>query len=142
MLDTIYSQIGTALTLIVCAFAFWKGGRIEQWGAGAVLLAQALTILLQDNIADEPLLLASAIMDGALLTALAVLAWRSDHGWPSWAAACQAIAVAVHVTKLVDFRIVSFAYSSALNLSFYGVLVALGVGTFFAWREREALRPG
>ena len=142
MLNTLPGQIGAAAILIICGGALWKGDRIEQWGGGICFMAWLATILIQDDVGATIEQFALLGVDLAVLVALDVLAWRGEKAWPVWAAACQAIVVAVHLAKMVDFRIPSAAYISALVLASYGVLIALGIGTFVAWREREALKPG
>ena len=142
MLNTLPAQIGAAAILIICAAALWKGDRLEQWGAGICILAWLATILIQDDAAAGIEEFALLGVDFAVLAALGVLAWRGVRSWPVWAAACQAITVAIHLAKMVDFRIPTAAYISALVLASYGVLIALAIGTAVAWREREALKPG
>jgi len=141
LLNTIYTWVGAGAVLFICGAALWKGDRLEQWGGGLCFLAWLATILIQDDVsaATEQLLLLS--VDTAVLAGLGFLAWKAERSWPVWAAACQAITVAVHLAKFVDFRIPQFAYISALVLASYGVLVALAIGTWVAWREREALKP-
>jgi hypothetical protein len=141
LLDTIYTWVGSAVMILVCGVALWKGDRLEQWGGGLCFLAWLATILIQDDVGGGLQEYALMGVDFAMLMALGALAWRGERTWPVWAAACQAITVAVHLAKFVDFRIPTVAYISALVLASYGVLVALAIGTVVAWREREALRP-
>lgn len=141
MLDTWYTQFGAAVIVLICGCALWKGGWLEQWGGGLSFIAWLASLLIQDNAALDLQEYAMLGVDFAMLAALGVLAWRGERTWPVWAAACQAITVAVHLSKMVDFRIPTVAYISALVLASYGVLIALAIGTFVAWREREALRP-
>jgi hypothetical protein len=142
LLNTLPAQIGAAAILIICAGALWKGDRIEQWGGGICFMAWLATILIQDDVGATLEQFALLGVDFAVLVALGFLAWRGEKTWPVWAAACQAITVAVHLAKMVDFRIPTAAYISALVLASYGVLIALAIGTVVAWREREALKPG
>lgn len=141
MLNTIYTWVGAGAVLLICGAALWKGDRLEQWGGGLCFMAWLATILIQDDVSADFEQLALLGVDFAVLVALGFLAWRAERSWPVWAAACQAITVAVHLAKMVDFRIPEVAYLSALVLASYGVLVALAAGTISAWREREALRP-
>jgi hypothetical protein len=141
LLDTWYTWIGAAAVLVICGAALWKGDRLEQWGGGLCFLAWLATILIQDDVAARIEQFALMGVDLVMLAALGALAWKGERSWPIWAAACQAITVAVHLAKFVDFRIPEIAYISALVLASYGVLVALAIGTFVAWLEREALRP-
>ena len=79
-------------------------------------------------------------IDIIMLIVFSVLAWRSDRSWPMWAAAFQAIGVAVNLGKASGLRINGFLYIVAYNLSAYYVAGALLVGTIIVWREREALK--
>ena len=141
MLDTIYTWVGSAVIVLICGAALWKGDRLEQWGGGLCFIAWLASLLIQDDAGAALEQFAMMGVDFAMLVALGVLAWRGERTWPVWAAACQAITVAVHLAKMVDFRIPTVAYISALVLASYGVLIALAIGTVVAWREREALRP-
>lgn len=141
MLNTIYTWVGSGVILLICGSALWKGDRLEQWGGGLCFMAWLATILIQDDVSADIEQFALLGVDFAMLAALGFLAWKAERSWPVWAAACQAITVAVHLAKMVDFRIPEVAYLSALVLASYGVLVALAVGTVVAWREREALKP-
>ena len=141
MLNTIYTWVGSGVILLICGTALWKGDRLEQWGGGLCFMAWLATILIQDDVSAHLEEYALLGVDCAMLAALGFLAWKAERSWPVWAAACQAITVAVHLAKMVDFRIPEVAYLSALVLASYGVLVALAVGTVVAWREREALKP-
>ena len=142
MLDTWPGIIGAVAVFLACGLALLKGDRLEQWAGGICFLAWLATALIQDTIpyaADERVLFIG--IDVAVLLGLGWIAWKSEPPWPTWACALQAITVAVHLAKALDFRIPQAAYLSALVLSSYGVLVALGIGSFIAWREREALKP-
>lgn len=125
--------------MAVCGFAFWKGDWAEKRGAGVIVIAWVATVVVQDQTDYDSI----AIMgvDVVVLFALGLLAWNSNRNWPIWAAACQSIAVATHFAYLMDFQISVRAYASAQAIASYAILVALAVGTFIAWREREALRP-
>ncbi len=47
MFDTLYSQIGAAISVAVVAFAFLKGDEPERVGAGAYALGLLASLLLQ-----------------------------------------------------------------------------------------------
>jgi len=73
-----------------------------------------------------------------MLVVLAALVWKSRRVWPVWAAACQLLVVTSHVLSIFDVRPSVSAFLTVVNLAGYGVLVALAVGTFWAWPERRA----
>ena len=46
MLDTIYTWVGSAVIVLICGAALWKGDRLEQWGGGLCFLAWLGSLLL------------------------------------------------------------------------------------------------
>ncbi len=140
MLNFTFAQIGEALFLAVCTCALIWGDRTEKLGGGLLVVAWAASLASQHDASLLRTQYAILAIDLVALGALSVLAWRSERSWPVWAAAFQAIEVAVHVAKAGGLRIPGVAYIAAVNLSAYGVMVALAVGTWIAWREREALK--
>jgi hypothetical protein len=129
----------SALFAAICGFALWKGDRTEKLGAGLLLVAWAASFVAQQDTGLLNTQYAVLAIDVVALGALSFLAWRSERSWPVWAAAFQAIEVAVHIAKGAGLRIPGIAYIAAVNLSSYGVMAALAVGAWIAWREREAL---
>ena len=82
MLETIYAQIGTAISLCVVAFAFLKGDEPERVGAGAFALGLLASLLLQnDSRLSGPQWSLMAI-DTVMLGVYAALAWKSRRSWP------------------------------------------------------------
>lgn len=140
MLDTIYSQVGAVITLLACGFAFWRGDKLEQFGAGAVLIAWISMIFAQDDTATAAPTLLFFVIDFALMLAMGAIAWKSSHSWPIFAIAFQLIKIVLHATLLLGLHIGSFAYLSAFSMSNYGVLATLVIGTWNVWREHEALK--
>lgn len=141
LLDTLYSQIGAVAWLAVCFFALWKGDQPERFGATALLVAWIATLAAHRDTQLDTVHYPVMAIDAALLLVLIGLSWKVDRAWPLWAAGFQLITVLVHVVTMVDLRIHSIAYLSALTISSYGLLICLGVGTFWAWQEREAIKP-
>jgi hypothetical protein len=139
LLNLLYKNIGSIIFVLVCAFAILKGDRTERLGAGLLLVAWAASINAQ--LAEGMLNTQYAVLaiDVIVLAILSVLAWRSERSWPMWAAAFQAIGVAVHIARGAGLRISGVPYIAAVNLSAYGVMAALLVGTIIVWRERDAL---
>ena len=52
--------------------------------------------------------------------------------------ALQALAVVSHVMNLFILGPSKNAFYTVLSLTSYGILVALAIGTFWAWQERRA----
>jgi len=138
MFDTLLSQIGFAVALLVGCFAFLKGDEPERIGAGAYLLAMMSSQLIHDGsrlYGFNPGLLA---IDAVFLGICAALAWKSRRAWPAWACAFTALIIMSHVLLLVDLRPPVKAFYAVMNLGSYGVVAAIAAGTWRAWRDRRA----
>ena len=139
MFDTPYTQIATAIGVVVVAFAFLKGDEPERVGAGAYAIGALATLLVQDDSrlygAQWPLIL----VETAMLIAYVALAWKSRRSWPIWAAALQSVVVMCHILPAVDLRPPLAAFYAVINLASYGILLVLALGVLQAWRDRRAL---
>jgi hypothetical protein len=139
MLDTLYSQIGLLPMVLVGIFAFTKGDEPERLAMGAYLVGWMAGMLLQSD-GDvlthwQPGLFA---LDVVMLLVLGGLAWKFHRNWPIWAASLQLIIVMSHLVILFDMRPGIMSFYTILNLAGYGILLAIGLGTFWAWQERRA----
>ncbi len=139
MLDTLYSQIGLLPMVLIGIFAFLKGDEPERLAMGTYLLGWMAGLLLQDDnalVANwQPALFA---LDSAMLFVFGAIAWKFRRSWPIWAASLQLVIVMSHLVILFDLRPGMSAFYTVVNLASYGILVAIGVGAFWAWQERRA----
>ncbi len=138
MFDTLASQIGFAIAVLVTAFAFLKGDEPERVGAGAYMLGLFASQLVQDTGATGGVQWPLMAIDAVFLAVCVGLAWKSRRAWPVWVCALQSLVVMSHLLTLVDLRPPPAAFFTVLNLAGYGILVAMAVGTFWAWQERRA----
>lgn len=133
--------IGWAATLLVCALAWWKGGRAEQLGASlklaTSLIALAVHHLLKQNSISGALLTA----DGVLAIGFLALAIRYASLWIGAAMLLQAGQFSLHAWYLVSGLERDRFYAIANNLVTVGILVCILVGTLISWfrRSRKAL---
>ena len=139
MLDTLYSQIGLLPMVLVGIFAFTKGDEPERLTMGAYLLGWMAGLLIQDDGGlhrnFQPGLLA---LDIVMLLVFGGIAWKFRRSWPVWAAGLQLVVVMSHLVIMFDLRPTMAAFYTILNLASYGILAAIGIGTFWAWQERRA----
>ncbi|MFC5345215.1 hypothetical protein ACETK8_16160 [Brevundimonas staleyi] len=139
MLDTLYSQIGLLPMVLVGIFAFTKGDEPERLAMGAYLLGWMAGMLIQSDsgqdLSWQPGLFA---LDVLMLLVLGGLAWKFRRTWPIWAASLQLVIVMSHIVALFDLRGGMMSFYTVVNLAAYGVLIAIGIGTFWAWQERRA----
>ncbi len=138
MFDTLASQIGAIFVVAVCVFAFLKGNEPERIVAGAYVLGWFASLLMQNDSDLFNTQWGLVAIDVAMLLLLAAMVWKSRVTWPVWAAACQLLVVMSHFVSMSDLRPAMINYIAVINLAGYGVLVALAVGTFWAWQERHA----
>lgn len=139
MFDTLYSQIGAAIGVLVVAFAFLKGDEPERVGGGIYAIGALASLLLQDDTRLYGPQWGLMAVDGILLAAYAAVAWKSRRSWPVWASAFQALSVTIHVMTVVDIRPPLVAFYVVINLVAYGVLLVLALGVAQAWRDRRAM---
>ena len=140
MLDTLFSQVGALLWLGVCAFAIFRGDRLERLAGGALVIAWLASLTTRSDNDLSGGVWGIMAIDGALLVLLIGLGWKTDRTWPIWAAGFQAITVLVHVVTMIDERIRTIAYVSATTIGSYGVLICIGIGALRAWQVRRPLR--
>lgn len=138
MFDTLSAQIGAAFVVLTCGFAFLKGDEPERVWAGAYILGWFASLLAQDDVALFTAQIRIFLIDVVMLFILIGLIWKARRVWPTWAAACQLLVVMSHVVAITDLRSSASAVIAVINLAGYGVLVALAIGTFWAWQERRA----
>ena len=132
--------------IFIGGFAFWKGEEPERVGAGTYLLAWLASMLIQGQWASLTSWIYGVLaIDIVVSLMFAGLAWKTRRAWPYWAAGFALLAVIGHVTTIIqlwsDQKPLVDAYMTALAISSYGIIAAIGVGTFWAWQEREAIKP-
>lgn len=140
MFDTLLSQIGFGVALLVGCFAFVKGDEPERVGAGAYLLGLFASQLLHDGSRLHGFDAGLMAVDSILLAVFVGLAWKSRRVWPVWACGFLALIIMSHLLTLVDPRPPIAAFYAVINAASYGVLAAIAAGTAGAWRDRRALR--
>lgn len=142
MFETIYSQVVLAVAVIVVVFAFWKGDEPERIGGAAYALVVLATTVIKDGTSLSVPRLGVMGLEIVLLGVFIGIAWHSRRAWPVWAASFQALIVTGHVLIVANLRPPSNAFATVINMSNYGLLIALAVGTFWAWQERRAASMG
>ncbi len=138
MFDTLYSQIGAAVGVIVVTFAFLKGDEPERVGAGAYALGSLAALLVQDDSQLYGPQWGLMMVEAVVLAAYVAVAWKSRRSWPVWASALQALVVMSHLLTTTDIRPPIAAFYAVVNLASYGILLVLALGVLQAWRDRRA----
>ena len=120
-----------------CGVALWKGHFSERMIAVALLTGAFVSPLVETAAFAFPEVGVLAV-DSALFVLLLGLALVSDRFWPMWAAGFQIVGTLIHVARFVDASIWPKAYITAEAFWAYPVLAALGFGTWFEARHRDA----
>lgn len=139
MFVTIYAQLVLAAAVIVVAFAFSKGDEPERMGAGAYAVAFLATTMIKGGVAPNLPRWGPMGVEIIMLVVFIGIAWHSRRSWPIWAASCQAVVVTCHAMVAANLRPPADAAAAVNNMANYGVLLAMAIGTFWAWQERRAL---
>lgn len=125
--------------LAVVVFAFLKGGEPEKIGAGAYIFAWIASLVIQSaGRGYFGVQWAIFAIDMVLLAVFAAMVWKAPRSWPVWACALQLLAVTSHVMIILDLRTPISAFYTVVNMTGYGIMLAIAVGTFWAWQDRRA----
>lgn len=130
-------MVWTVAIILVCAFALWKGGRVEKVVAVAFMAAWLITLIVEDRWHWGNTQWNVLAVDIALLVLLTWLAMAKGVNWLLFAAAFQLLGVVTHLAIIVDPRFVARTYVAGLIIWSYLAIGALAVGTWIAWRERR-----
>jgi hypothetical protein len=129
-------QLFWAIVILICAYAWWRGGREERIAATTCLLATVATHFVISPIAVRY----TRVEDGLLVIDLAVLfafvgiALYSSRFWPLWAAGFQLTVSMSHMLKSIDIGLMPKAYAAAAVFWSYPILLVILVGT---WRTQR-----
>ena len=142
MFETIYSQLVLAAAVLVGVFAFWKGDEPERMGAAAYAMVFLAVTMIKDGTSLNVPRWGVMGLEVVLLVVFVGIAWHSRRAWPVWAASFQALIVTCHALVAANLRPPSNAVAAVINMSNYGLLIAMAVGTFWVWQERRAASMG
>jgi len=136
--ETIYSQLVLAAAVLVVTFVFVKGDEPERMGGAAyAMIFLAATMIKGDATPNVPRWGVMGL-EIVLLVVFLGIAWQSRRAWPIWAASFQALIVTSYALVAANLRPPVDAAATVINMSNYGILITLAVGTFWAWQERRA----
>lgn len=137
---TVVGDIEFVLFIGGCIFALWKGDMLERAVGATLFIAWLASLVAWHNGGKSHHSLAVLAIDVVAFGVIAGAAWKSTRAWPIWAAALQAMQTVTEVVYTFNLGIGPQAYDLTQWTASIGVITALIVGTWIAWREREALR--
>ena len=134
-------QLFWAIVILICAYAWWRGGNEERIAATTCLLAVIATHFLISPVAVRYTRVEDGLLaiDIAVLLAFVGIALFSSRFWPLWAAGFQLTVSMSHMMKSVDAGLLPKAYAAAAVFWSYPILIAIVVGT---WRTRRKVEAG
>ena len=120
------------LLLVVCVYAWWRGGADERIVAAACLAGTTATLLVISPIHQRYVGVEGGLLfvDLAVLAGFVTVALRSKRFWPLWVAGLQLTTSLGHLLKGIDQDLLPKAYGAALQFWSYPILVILAVGTY------------
>lgn len=139
MFETIAGYVGAVFVGAIALFAFLKGGQPEKIGAGTFAFGWFASVLVQSNAGLFGVQWAMFAIDVAMLLVFVAMVWKAPRSWPVWACALQLLVVTSHVMVMLNLRTPISAFYTVVNMTGYGIMLAIAIGTFWAWQERRAI---
>lgn len=137
MLNSLDAQLGTAIAVVIVAFAFLKSDKPERIGAGTYALGLFASLLVQGNGQLTGPHWGLMLIDAAIVAIYASLAWKSRRAWPVWATALQVLIVMTHLLMIIDRRPPPAAFYTVMNIASSAILAAMAIGVVQAWRDQR-----
>ena len=128
--------------MLAVTFAFWKGDEWERLGAAAYAMAYLATTMIRGDATPNIPRWGMMGIEIVLLVVFVGLAWHSRRAWPVWAASFQALVVTSYILVAANLRPPVNAAATVINMSNYGIMITIAVGTFWAWQERRVAAMG
>jgi hypothetical protein len=129
--QTLPQIISTASVTAVCAYAGWRGGATERWGALLTFLDWMLTPLAERLTRINEAELAVFALDALYLSLMLTIALRSRRFWPLFAVGFYMLEVLMHIDMLVDHKVRARPYFVGMEIWSYLSLFALAAGVRF-----------
>jgi len=137
MPESLPTQIGWLVTLGVLAFAWFKGGLPERYGASLKVVTSAAALGAHHLLKQDSISVALLTLDGLLAVGFLALAIRYASLWIGAAMLLQAGQFSLHAWYLVGEMPRDRFYAIANNLVTIGILLCILVGTTIAWTRRR-----
>jgi hypothetical protein len=137
MYHSLIPLVGWGATFLVCALAWWKGGRPERLGASLKLITSIIALGVHHLLKQDAISGALLTADGVLAAGFLALAIRYASLWIGAAMLLQAGQFSLHAWYLVSALERDRFYAIVNNLVTIGILICILVGTLIAWRRRN-----
>ncbi len=138
----VWVWLGTALAVIFGAWAFWRGGPAERWGAAIILTGWFLTPLVQDHShKGHGIGFWVELVDWGVLIGLVSVSVWTRRIWTIFAAAFSLNEVAAHY---IGYWVHIGTFTAVTSMGIwggYGVVTALGLGVWSHERRKRSEEP-
>jgi hypothetical protein len=124
------------LILVICLFAFARGGAAERMGAGAIL-ANLLAGMANESLFHSQLV--TLCVDGLTAVALLPIVIRYASLWVGAVMLLYAAQFALHAFYFVEERPRDVLHAILNNTNFFAVGLCLAGGTAVTWMRRRKL---
>jgi hypothetical protein len=120
-----------AVQVAASGYALLRGGAPERLTGLALLLAAALTGIVQRDI---PVLFAGLevgvmIVDVILLAVMIVITLHADRFWPAWVTALHALGTGAHLARAISPEVIRLVYALLSAAWSYPIVLLLVIGT-------------
>lgn len=139
MYSSIVPLAGWGLTVLVVAFAWWKGGPPERAGAALVLAVAVLARVIDLSAPAEWRAVAHLANDALLGVGFLIVAVLYGSLWLGGAMLFQAAQFSLHAVYFVTDRLHDDLYAKINNIDTMGLMLCIVAGSIVAWR-RAAVR--
>jgi hypothetical protein len=126
-----------ALLLVVCAYAYLRGGQPERAGAVIVCAVTVASAIGDATLRENAFLIARLIAEGVAALGFLYIAIRYGSMWIGGVMLLQACQFSLHAIYFVTARSHDTPYVIVNNLNFLGILACLTAGTLAASRRRR-----
>ena len=126
-----------ALLIGACGYAWLRGQRDERITAATCVAATVASFALVTELRFSGLEIGVLAVDLATLGVFVAVALRSERFWPLWVSGLQLTASISHLLKLVEPKLMPFAYAAAEAAWSYPILIILAIGTWRVGRYQQ-----
>ncbi|MGZ6016700.1 MAG: hypothetical protein ACXWKM_13235 [Phenylobacterium sp.] len=130
----LFATLTDLFAVLICVFAFAKGGWAERIGA-AVILANTLAYILNETTFHNPV--ANLVIDALTAVAFLAVAVRYASFWQGAVMLLYATQFSLHAFYFVLERPRDMLHVIVNDGVFYAILACLAAGTGLAWRRRR-----
>jgi len=137
MLQSIVTQVGACVVVLVCSYAIIAGSWRERFAGLVYLTAYVINLGLGFTSRSFPAY-HMLLVDTLCLAGLFIANWKPTHPWPRWAFTAQLISIVTDLFVLIDYGFPHWIFLIIEMIAGYAVLLAILIGTISYRIRRHA----